>query len=196
MVKKQTRRPSRGTPRRAPTRLIDAEGGDTSAAEGHVMSDKDRLTGMTTDQYLRGDLDTEMARARRFNRELAFILFEPYIDDPARNDYLYPVLKGLARTIEPTIRDIDISVRWGQQVLLVLPETGRAGAETVQGKVVERFAQLKFEHPESGRELPVTLRSVVLVFPHDGGDKETILYNLREKVQAKPQEDSPEAPSA
>lgn len=160
------------------------------------MSDKDRLTGMATDQYLRGDLDNEMARARRFNRELAFILFEPCIDEPARNDHLYPVLKGLARTIEPTIRDIDISVRWGQQVLLVLPETGRAGAETVQAKVAERFALLKFEHAESGRELLVTLRSVVLIYPHDGGDKETILYNLRERVQSLPQGGSSETPSA
>lgn len=151
---------------------------------------------MTTDRYLRGDLDTEIARARRFNRELAFILFEPDIDDPARNDYVYPVLKGLARTIEPTIREIDISVRWGQQVLLVLPETGRAGAETVQAKVSERFAQLKFEHPVSGRDLPVALRSVVLVFPHDGDDKETVLYDLRQKLQAMLQKGAPEAPSA
>lgn len=158
------------------------------------MTDKDKLTGMITDQYLRGDLDTEIQRARRFNRELAFILFEPFIDDPARADHLYPVLKGLGRTIEPLIRDIDVSVRWGQQVLLVLPETGRAGAETVQSKVTEKFSLLKFTHTDSDRALPVSLRSVVLVFPTDGGDKETLLYNLRENI--KPQVEEESTPSA
>ena len=160
------------------------------------MSDKDRLTGMATDQYLRGDLDMEFQRARRFSRELAFILFEPYIDDPARNDHVYPVLKALARSIESAIRDIDISVRWGHQVLLVLPETGRPGAETVQSKVAERFGQLKFTRAESEAELPVLLRSVVLIFPHDGADKETILYNLREKMQAAVQGDAAAEPTA
>ena len=148
------------------------------------MADKDRLTGMTTDQYLRSDLDNEIQRARRFNRELAFILFEPCLDDAARSDMLYTILKGLGRTIDPVIRDIDISVRWGQQVLLVLPETGRTGAETVQSKIVEKFTQLTFSHPESGLAVAVDLRSVILIFPHDGSDKETLLYNLREQMQA------------
>lgn len=160
------------------------------------MSEKDKLTGLITDQYLRGDLDMEFQRARRFNRELAFILLEPFIDDPSRADMLYSVLKALARSADAKIRDIDISVRWGHQVLLVLPETGRAGAETVQSKIAESFGETKFTHPESGREIPVILRSVVCVFPHDGADKETILYNLREGLQSAAQGGSPAAPSA
>jgi diguanylate cyclase (GGDEF)-like protein len=148
------------------------------------MAEKDRLTGLMTDQYLRGDLDMEFQRARRFNRELSFILLEPLIDDAARADMLYTVLKGLARSTDALIRDIDIAVRWGQQVLLVLPETGRSGAETVEGKVRENFSQLQFKHPETGAEIAVSVRSVVIVFPHDGADKETVLYNLREGIQS------------
>lgn len=143
----------------------------------------DRLTGLLTDDYLRSDLDMEFQRARRFNRDLSFILIEPVVDDATRADVAYTVLKAVARESTSKLRDIDIAVRWGQQVLIVLPETGRSGAETVEHKIRDSFGQLVFKHPEDGRDISVALRSIVLVFPHDGSDKETLLYLLRDRLQ-------------
>jgi len=146
----------------------------------------DRLTGLLADDFLRRELDLECERARRFGRELAFVLVEPAVDDAVRADMTYLVLKTVAREAGLKVRDIDKSVRWGQQVLLLLPETGRAGAETVLQKIVESFGRIVFKHPEDGRVIPVALKTSVLVFPHDGTEKETILYNLREGLQLAP----------
>lgn len=158
------------------------------------MAEKDKLTGLLTDEYLRGELDVEFQRARRFSHEVSFILIEPVIRDAARGDILYTVLRALARSTDAMIRDIDVVVRWGQQVLLVLPETGKVGAERVEAKVRENFATVQFKHPETGALIPATLRSVLLVYPHDGADKETVLYNLRERLHEAATQDDP-APS-
>jgi len=144
---------------------------------------RDRLTGLFTDQYLRLGLDQEFQRAKRFKRDLSFILSEPVIPEDTRADMLYTVLKALAKTCEARIRQIDTGVRWGQQVLLVLPETGRDGANRVASKIFEHFQRHKFYHPDSGKKIEVALKQVLMVFPQDGADKETILYNLRESLE-------------
>jgi diguanylate cyclase (GGDEF)-like protein len=151
---------------------------------------KDRLTGLYTEDYLRVGLDQEFMRSRRFNRELAFILLEPVIPQEVRADMLYAVLKFLAKSCEAQTRQIDTGVRWGQQVLIVLPETAREGADRVAAKVREHFKQQVFTHPDTQQPITVVLKIVVMVFPEDGPDKETILYNLREQIQ------QVEAPSA
>lgn len=148
------------------------------------MSNTDRLTGLLTDEYLRDDLDLEFQRARRFKRELSFMLFEPCIGDAASADMAYSVLKSVARQAAPKIRDIDTGVRWGQRILVVMPETGRAGAEVVEKKIRDGFSKLVFKHPETEREVPVKLRSAILVYPQDGADKDALLNNLRERLQA------------
>lgn len=145
---------------------------------------KDRLTGLFTEEYLRLGLDQEFMRARRFNRELSFILLEPVIPNEVKADMLYAVLKYLAKSVEAQTRQIDTAVRWGQQALVVLPETAREGAERVADKIREHFGHQVFSHPDSGNVIPVTLKIGMLVFPKDGPDKETILYNLRENLQA------------
>lgn len=144
---------------------------------------KDRLTGLFTEDYLRVGLDQEFMRSRRFNRELAFILLEPAIPAEVRADMLYAVLKFLAKSVEAMTRQIDTGVRWGQQILVVLPETGNEGAGRVADKIREHFRQQTFTHPDTGAAIEVGLKSVLLVFPQDGPDKETILYNLREAIQ-------------
>ncbi|MBM3461463.1 MAG: diguanylate cyclase [Armatimonadetes bacterium] len=148
------------------------------------MEGKDRLTQLYTEEYLRMGLDQEFMRSRRFSRDLAFILLEPVIPAEARADMLYAVLKFLAKSVEAQTRQIDTGVRWGQQILVVLPETVRDGADRVGEKIGEHFARHTFTHPDSGVVIPVGLKVTVLVFPTDGSDKETILYNLRENIQA------------
>jgi PleD family two-component response regulator len=153
-----------------------------------------------TDHYLRVDLDEEFMRARRFSRDLAFILIEPLIPGEVRADMLYNVLKFLARSCEQRIRQIDKGVRWGQQILLVLPETAREGAERLAQKIRERFEQQAFIHPDTGNDIEVDLKTSILVYPHDGADKETILYNLRESLldstEAAPVSNNGAAPEA
>lgn len=112
--------------------------------------EKDVLTQLYTPQYIDDDLNDELNRARRFGRDLGLLLLEPKIPDALRIDMAYPVLKKLAGICRELTRQVDDGVRLGNQILLVLPETGSEGVDTATDKIAEKFAECSFTHPSTG----------------------------------------------
>lgn len=148
------------------------------------MEQRDKLTQLYTDEFLKTGLDNEMMRSRRFKRELAFVLLQPEIPESVRQDMIYMVLKQLGRAVEDQTRQIDLGIRWGNQILLVLPETKLEGALHVAGKVREAFEAITFTHPDTQETFAGRLLQAISVFPDDGDDRDTILTRLREVMKA------------
>ncbi|MBI3928828.1 MAG: hypothetical protein HY319_25025 [Armatimonadetes bacterium] len=145
--------------------------------------DKDGLTGLYTEEFLKQDMDSEMSRARRFGRDLGLLLLEPILPEHVKTDMLYQVLKKLARICESTTRQVDSGIRWGQQLLYVLPETSIEGVEVTSRKISHQFHECSFTHQGTGEKIPGRLRRALAVFPGEIEEKEELLQSLRDNLK-------------
>lgn len=153
----------------------------------------DSLTRLLTDEYLKYELDDEFSRARRFGREVSLLLLEPALPPHLRSGMIYQALKRLAKICLDSTRQVDKGVRWGNQVLLVLPETSEAGARTASRKIADKFAECVFTHSGTGEEFPGRLRHAIQVFPGPIDDRELLLRELRNDLVDAPIPDKTEA---
>lgn len=117
----------------------------------------DRLTKLLDHSYLEKPLEIEVARAQRYQRELGFIVLQPH-SGAAYGGQNYEALKKLAAAARTHTRRVDVLVRWGQGVLLIMPETAREGLEVVVDKLAKAFGSYEFEE-----EKPL-LKSAILTF--------------------------------
>ncbi|MCA9791407.1 MAG: diguanylate cyclase [Candidatus Eremiobacteraeota bacterium] len=124
----------------------------------------DRLTSMLDDEYLEDPLDIELARAERYGRQIGFILLEPDFGD-LTSTMVYQALKYLAAVCREHTRKVDIKVRWGNSILIVLPETAAEGLEVAVRKLTDAFARQTFDHPTNGQKVAGHLAVAKAVFP-------------------------------
>jgi diguanylate cyclase (GGDEF)-like protein len=141
---------------------------------------RDSLTGMYNFRHLREHAALELARARRYDRKVAFVMLD--IDGFAAVNTAVgeaggdAVLRQWADQLRALLRTCDLTCRYGaDEFLLVLPETGDAQAD----QVLERLlAALKEMRSRAGdRTFELSASAGVATFPKDG--------NLVEELVAK-----------
>jgi len=119
----------------------------------------DELTGLANRRRCQEQLAAEVARGERYETPFALILCD--IDEfKAANDmHGHPfgdlVLRQFARVLEGTLRDIDVSGRWGgEEFLVILPGTTLEGAIDAAERIRTEFAAL--ELISEGRPVRIT----------------------------------------
>ena len=102
--------------------------------EARQLADLDALTGLHNYRFFHETLEREAARAQRYDRELALIVFD--IDDfKAINDRIGhlagdAVLAEAAMQVQTVVRSADIASRvGGDEFAVILPESSLADAE-------------------------------------------------------------------
>jgi diguanylate cyclase (GGDEF)-like protein len=95
---------------------------------------RDQLTGCFNRAYAIESLGSELQRARRSGRPLSVMMFDvdglKRINDDHGHLAGDALLAAVAEQVKATLRAGDIKCRWGgDEFLLVLPDTPRAGAE-------------------------------------------------------------------
>ena len=109
-------------------------------AEARALADLDALTGVHNRRYFHETLAREVARAHRYHRRLAVIVFD--LDDfKAINDRVGhlagdAVLAEAAQRMLTVVRSADIACRvGGDEFALVLPESSAEEAELLAGRI-------------------------------------------------------------
>ncbi len=104
--------------------------------EARTLADLDALTGLHNYRYFHETLEREVARAHRYDRRLALVVFD--IDDfKAINDRIGhlagdSVLADAAERVRSVVRGADIACRvGGDEFAVVLPESTVADAESL-----------------------------------------------------------------
>jgi diguanylate cyclase (GGDEF)-like protein len=102
--------------------------------EARKLADLDALTGLHNRRYFHETLAREVARAQRYSRELALIVFD--LDDfKAINDRIGhlsgdAVLSETAERVRDVVRSADIACRvGGDEFAVILPESSTADAD-------------------------------------------------------------------
>jgi len=114
--------------------------------EARQLADLDALTGLHNRRYFHDTLAREVARAHRYDRRLALIIFD--LDDfKAINDRIGhlsgdAVLADAADVISSVVRSADIACRvGGDEFAVILPESGMQEAEQLYARLQQEFAQ-------------------------------------------------------
>jgi diguanylate cyclase (GGDEF)-like protein len=108
--------------------------------EARQLADLDALTTLHNRRYFHETLIRECARAHRYDRQLALVVFE--IDDfKAINDRIGhlagdSVLAGVAERLQSVVRSADIACRvGGDEFAVILPESDLSDAEQLYRRV-------------------------------------------------------------
>ncbi len=108
--------------------------------EARRLADLDALTGLHNRRYFHETLSREIARAQRYNRRLALVVFD--LDDfKAINDRIGhlagdTVLAGAAERLREAVRTADIACRvGGDEFAVILPESDLTDAEQLYRRI-------------------------------------------------------------
>ena len=145
----------------------------------------DGLTGLANRRHCEDTLDAEIARAYRFGGPLAIVLGD--LDDfkSVNDEHGHPVgdtvLREFSRLLENSVRDVDVAGRWGgEEFLLVLPGTDRAGAVRLAERVRQYLQDRTLLTPEG---VPVRITASFGVAEHEPGwDVETLVASADEAL--------------
>jgi two-component system cell cycle response regulator len=106
-----------------------------------ALSRTDALTGLHNRRHAEEVLAAECARAQRYHRPIGVFMIDvdhfKAINDRFGHAGGDEVLRAIARRLLVAVRQQDIAARWGgEEFLVVLPETGSAGAAAAAERVL------------------------------------------------------------
>jgi len=161
----------------------------------HLFEDKlkslnyDSLTGLHTRNRLDETLSREVARAKRHETELSLLFFD--LDDFKRINDIFGhhagdmILKDVSRIIKSEIRTEDSAARYGgEEIVVVLPRTGKLDALLIGERIRKRVAGLFLER--DSKKIYTTISGGLASFPIDGENVSDLLkYADNAMYQAK-----------
>jgi diguanylate cyclase (GGDEF)-like protein len=135
------------------------------------LAERDQLTGLFNYRGIHKRLAGESLRAQRSGSELSLIMID--LDDfKMLNDtYGHPVgdavLRQVSEAIRAVLRHADLAGRvGGDELLIVLPNTGAGGAMLLGGRLIETLGDRPYVTP-GGIAVPVGLSLGVATYPND-----------------------------
>jgi diguanylate cyclase (GGDEF)-like protein len=133
------------------------------------LSITDPLTGIYNRRYLNRRLSEEITRYNRYKHPFSFMMldldkFKEYNDTfgHVAGDNL---IKTLARTMEATLRTIDIASRFGgDEFVVIFPQTPKVDAIQISNRLKEHIEKSLSDH---NVDMPLTISVGLATFPDD-----------------------------
>jgi diguanylate cyclase (GGDEF)-like protein len=114
----------------------------------HDLAFRDGLTGLYNHRYFQEEMERELERSKRYEREFSLIIFDIDHFKKINDAYGHPVgdqvLMEVSRTAEQAVRKADIVARYGgEEFAVILPETNFMAAKEVADRIrgdIERMS--------------------------------------------------------
>lgn len=132
------------------------------------LATTDELTALANRRAGQERLLEELVRAGRHERTLAVVLLDidhfKQVNDTHGHDAGDVVLKAVAKAVQTLLRQTDMAARWGgEEFLVVLPETGLAGAKATAERIRQAIASLPVLYGGRALQITVSLGAAELV---------------------------------
>jgi diguanylate cyclase (GGDEF)-like protein len=141
---------------------------------------KDGLTALPNRAYLFKALDNELARARRYRRDLSVVMLDldhfKSVNDTYGHLFGDKVLIKLAGTLREEIRRQDILGRYGgEEFLIILPETAGEAAAALMERCRWKVAEIPYDEDSGSSPVSVTISAGIAEFNPDDHSIEDLI---------------------
>lgn len=154
------------------------------------LSMTDALTGMGNRRSMDVSLPREVERARRYDRALSVLMVDidrfKHVNDELGHLRGDQVLAEVARRLQRSVRHgVDAIVRYGgEEFVVVLPETDRAGARAAGERVRQQVAGNAFGITDDGANLAITVSVGFATYPEDGAGPDELVSSADRAMYA------------
>jgi diguanylate cyclase (GGDEF)-like protein/PAS domain S-box-containing protein len=162
--------------------IIDITERKRAEAEIQRLASSDPVTGLANYRRLMEELNSEVLRSKRTNQPIALLMLDldglKKINDSHGHLTGTKALCRVADAVRGTCREIDIAARYGgDEFSVILVDTGKADAELVARRILERVAG-------DGGQPPVTASVGVAIYPEDGETAEALIAAADRRLYA------------
>jgi diguanylate cyclase (GGDEF)-like protein/putative nucleotidyltransferase with HDIG domain len=142
----------------------------------------DPKTGLYNTRHFASVLQSELNRARRFERPLSLIMADLDLLRDINNTYGHlagdEVLRGIARVFRQELRHYDVPSRFGgEEFSILLPETEPEEALAIAERVRRAVAAQRFEVETSNEPIRATISMGVASFPRDADEVNELVHH-------------------
>ena len=145
----------------------------------YKLATTDGLTELYNHRYFQEQIRMQVEQSKRYNNNFSLIIididFFKKFNDTFGHQSGDAVLRQVAQTLKKNVRATDIVCRYGgEEMSIILPNTGKDEAFSTAQKICERVASKKFKLA-GDKETNVTISLGVSTFPYDGDSASSII---------------------
>jgi diguanylate cyclase (GGDEF)-like protein len=145
------------------------------------LSYTDHMTGMYNYRYFYKRLAEEIMRAKRFNHELALVIFDidgfKEFNDTYGHQAGDSILKQLGHLVEDSVRSIDILSRYGgDEFCLVMPESGLVACEQFMERLRRQIENHTFRNRYNNKQLTIKISMGGALYPMHAERADRLIY--------------------
>ena len=150
------------------------------AQQLHRLSTSDFLTGLHNRGYFNERVREEVIRARRHSHPLAIGMVDVDRFKNFNDTYGHSAgdlaLQTIARTLQENLRITDVIARYGgEEIVIIMPETGADGAVRKLEQIREIVAEMTLELPRRTLRGVLTFSAGVASLPEDGEEVDALI---------------------
>lgn len=138
----------------------------------YKLATTDGLTELYNHRYFQEQMKLNIENSKRYGNEFSMIILDIDFFKKFNDTYGHQsgdaVLRQVAQTLKRSVRATDIACRYGgEEMSIILPNTGKNVAHSTAEKICERVSSNKFKL-QGDKEVSVTISLGVSTYPQDG----------------------------
>ncbi len=145
-----------------------------------LLSLTDDMTGLFNFRFFQQKLKDEIIRSKRYQRDLSILMLDidhfKQVNDTyghTKGDF---VLKKVSEVITFTVRDVDISSRYGgEEFVVILPETEQRDTLLIAERIRKRVEEIDMSGEEGLENLKITISIGVASFPENAATEKSLI---------------------
>ena len=145
------------------------------------LSYKDNLTSLYNHRYFTKRLEEEIARAERYNRQVALMIFDvdelKSVNDSYGHQAGDEIIRQVAAVLQKSIRTIDVVSRYGgDEFCIIMPEADRQMCKKFMERLHQKINSLTFAIADTRCQKSCTISMGAAIYPEHAKTQKNLIY--------------------